>query len=289
MGRKKDAPESTDSDAETEATKETRARKTNGANGHGTAEAHDGGIDEDAFRKVIACRVTCVGISPLLMAAADERKTLEIDGGISEDDKAEKGSSVEAIRRHAKDVVMPRKLYRGPRGIIGIPAENFLECIIQAGVKVKHDKKQLTTGKHTYVTALLEIPEDFLPFPVHCQDQGDGTTGWIPDFDHGWGKTGTFVAIKRPRFDAGMQGWAFQATLVFNPSEIPERVVRDLIAIAGRFVGLGGHRPGKKGKYGKFVIGEWKRLATVPALSTVNVKEFIREVKWPEMTVAAPA
>ncbi|MBI2482817.1 hypothetical protein HYV74_01405 [Candidatus Uhrbacteria bacterium] len=280
-----DAPAST---VQVGSRKKTRPRQTDGANdnsGHAAVTA-ESEFDEEAFRKVVAFQVTCVGISPILMAAADERKTLEIDGGISEDDKAEKGSSVEAIREHARKYVMPRKLYRDAAGRVGIPAENFLEALMQAGVKIKHDKKQLTTGKHSYVPSLLDIVEDFLLFPESCQDQPDGTPGWVEDYDHGWGKTGTFVAIKRPKFEVG--SWGFRATLMFNPSEIPPKVVRQLVAIAGRFVGLGGHRPGKRGRFGKFVIGDWQQLAVAPALNDrIDVQKFVKDARWPEPMPAA--
>ncbi|MBI4142714.1 hypothetical protein HY480_02460, partial [Candidatus Uhrbacteria bacterium] len=145
---------------------------------------------------------------------------------------------------------------------------------IKGGVYVAAaGRKKFSTGKESIVPVLVEIVEPFLPFPNLCPR-------YDADLTHGWGQSGTFVAIARPRFDI----WAIRPTFVFDTSEFPVSRFRTLIEVTGRKVGLGAHRPAKKGRFGQFRIGSWEQVADVPETAVIsNPEEFAKEATWPTL------
>lgn len=180
------------------------------------------------------------GVSPLLMDAMSEetieevliqRKRPPINTDLTREERCQP------------------KFYRDPTNpdVFGIPAENFMAALREAGRKVKVGKTNVSTAKTTTLYSFLSARENFLR--LTCQV-------WVPDVRRGTMEDGTTVGITRPKF----QKWGFKVTLEIDLSQdgITENTVKELVTKAGNFAGLGSFRPSKNGQFGRFKIVEWK-------------------------------
>lgn len=257
--------------------KEKKAAADNGADGNGNSNSGSGSTESKIGLKAV--RPLLVGKTRLLVDPMDEDRILRIVGKI-DDEKPPAKVPLDQLRAW-----LTERARRGldsccrVGGLYGLPPRYLREALIAAGTRVKTGKMtKLSTGKKSEVPSLITITDTFLPFPRQYQD-------WALDIDHGHGQTGEFAAIFRARFDR----WAIRPTLVFDSSRIAEGMVRELVKLAGQNVGLGGHRPDRKGDGGMFEIGHWEVLADVPMLTgTVDVAAVAAELK-DEAEWAAPA
>lgn len=55
-----------------------------------------------------------------------------------------------------------------------------------------------------------------------------------------------------------MKKWELEFDIIFDDDDIPKEVLKSALDYAGRRVGIGDWRPSKKGKYGKFIVTEFK-------------------------------
>lgn len=62
------------------------------------------------------------------------------------------------------------------------------------------------------------------------------------------------VVRYRPRLDE----WELSFTLRLHDDQFPVSVMNEILTYAGLYVGIGDYRPGKKGKYGKFMVTQFK-------------------------------
>lgn len=256
----------------------TKARDGDAATGAGNgANGGNGGAKDAAESQAV--RVTLIGTSPIRLDPMDEAKILRIVGKVDEEKPPAKSKPEELrawlVERAKKNLAA----CTSPDGRYGLPVRYLREALISAGTAVKTGRmSKLSTATKSQVPSLIRIADTFLPFPGRFQ-------AWELDIDHGHGQTGDFAAIFRARFDR----WAIQPTLVFDPHRIPDGTVRDLVRLAGLNVGLGGHRPDRKGDGGMFAIGDWEVLTDVPALTgTVDVAALAAELK-DESAWTAPA
>jgi hypothetical protein len=60
--------------------------------------------------------------------------------------------------------------------------------------------------------------------------------------------------LSRPRF----KEWGVSFDIVFDEEQIEPAVLKEVIDIAGRIVGVGDWRPAKKGPFGKFQVTLWR-------------------------------
>ena len=60
----------------------------------------------------------------------------------------------------------------------------------------------------------------------------------------------------RPRFDA----WTLNFTLDVDADMFADTLVRELLDIAGKRIGLGDFRPARRGPFGRFVVTGWKKV-----------------------------
>lgn len=249
------------------------------AAGNGGANGGNGGASAEPKIGLNAVRILLVGKTKLLVDPMDELRILRIVGKI-DDEKPPTKVPLDQLR-----VWLTERARKGldscckVGGLYGLPPRYLREALIAAGTRVKTGKfGKLSTAKKSEVPSLITIADAFLPFPRQYQD-------WMLDIDHGHGQTGDFAAIFRARFDR----WAIRPTLVFDPSRIAEGMVRELVKLAGQNVGLGGHRPDRKGDGGMFEIGRWEVLEDVPMLTgTVDVAAVAAELK-DEAEWTAPA
>jgi hypothetical protein len=150
------------------------------------------------------------------------------------------------------------KLYVDDNGVPGLPADNLLSSIIDAGKFIKVGKRQLSTRDTTIVTSFLSIPELFLPIR--------STEGWRVDSRGivNQATKGRHIC-HRPIFD----DWCLDFTLDVDTKEATEKTIRELIDRAGKQTGLAVMRPSRKGRYGMFKVVCW----------ACEVKKEIPEVK----------
>ena len=247
-------------------------KKENPGNGNGeTAGA-------EPKRERRAVRITLIGTSPIIVDPMDEERILRITAKIDEEKPPTK-VPLEQLRKWL--VERARRGLDGcckVDGLYGLPVRYLREALTGAGTEIKTGQMtKLSTGKKSRVPSLIKIADPFLPFPRRCQE-------WSLDIDHGHGKTGDFAAIFRARFDR----WAIRPTLVFD-QRIAEGTLHTLVEKAGQNVGLGGHRPDRKGDRGMFAIGGWGLLKEIPALTDeVDVAALAAELE-DEAEWTAPA
>jgi len=69
-------------------------------------------------------------------------------------------------------------------------------------------------------------------------------------------KDGGRIVIDRPM----LKDWELAFDIEYDEEEVPLEVLKDVLENAGRRVGIGDWRPAKKGKFGKFLITEFKEV-----------------------------
>jgi len=191
---------------------------------------------------VIRVAATCEGISPYLMNPATDELLDQLRGRVPKIKNKDR-----PVEDEAAD-----KLCTGPDGRIGISAVNLLSCMIIAGRKVKNGKSQISTASTTTLTGLLSIEQYFLAF--------NGDPEWAVDKRRGVNpRGGEMVCLIRPRFDE----WSFDVSFLVDEAEINPTVVREVLRVAGKFVGLGDFRPAKRGPFGRFRVVNWEELGGV--------------------------
>lgn len=146
------------------------------------------------------------------------------------------------------------KVYRTEDGKPYLPTENFVSCLIAAGLYIKLDgKRQMTTSKSTLLPGFMTVEN---PFLMLTNGNGNGhAPTWEVDMRQGRNPNGgQAICIVRPRFDR----WGFKAVMLMDDEQIAEDRIRELVDIAGSRIGLGDFRPQRKGIYGKFRVVSWK-------------------------------
>lgn len=201
------------------------------------------------------------GTSPYLSHAATEERILGIVGGEATARLPEPPSELTPAQRHAwaREWCRTNLAARGIHmrdGRAGIPARNFLQCLIETGayIRTSHRGEWLTDGKSgSRVPGFLRIKEEFLHFPDEWQD---------------WELDQREVVRRRRRVvesRAVFPKWGFTATLAFDPSWIPKEELYHLIWVAGYRVGLGSFRKDPRrghirAVFGRFKIERWEIL-----------------------------
>jgi len=186
-------------------------------------------------------RVTITGVSPLLMNPATEALIEQL----------RTRTPAQRRRDWTAEEEAGEKLYKNAKGLIGIPIENLLASLVEAGRSVTlTGRSKVSTATSTQLYAFLSAEEDFLPFPADYQHwQVDKRRGRNPN-------GGEMVALTRPRFD----NWSVTVTLVIDESLIDLSKIRELFDIAGRSVGLCDFRPGCRGRFGRSAVTAWDVL-----------------------------
>ena len=148
------------------------------------------------------------------------------------------------------------KFYRDEDGSFGIPTENLLACLAEAGRSVQLDgKTKVSTATSTKLYGFMSIEETFLKFDEHdLAEEPDLRRGRNPN-------GGEAVALVRPMF----RSWKLTCTIEIDEQEINPARVRELFRKAGRYIGLGDFRPSCKGPFGRFKVAVWEVLETYDA------------------------
>lgn len=178
------------------------------------------------------------GVTALLMNRFTEANAQAVSSGTS---NAIQGSKPPP--REQADV----KVYRDSNGKPVMPAPNVLACMVDAGRFIKAGKSKVSTMRSSLVPAGIALQEIELPI-TPGKYEVDSRPVVIPS-------TGGRIMAHRPRFDT----WSCKFTLDVDDDIFPEAVVRQLLDLGGKRIGLGDFRPARRGPFGRFVVTSWKK------------------------------
>jgi len=127
-------------------------------------------------------------------------------------------------------------------------------ALVNAGRFIRYDgKRQISTATASVLGGLLSIEEPVIP--LMSGSNGHVAT-WEPEMRGARSDSGVVVKIL-PRFD----DWGASFTFRINGQMVHPQRIRDLVDMAGSFIGLGPLRPQKKGFFGKFNVDKWEEIA----------------------------
>lgn len=158
-------------------------------------------------------------------------------------------------------------LYRDEEGRLIMPTENIMRCIMEAGKTVPTGKGMATFKSQTQSGIMPQA----LGWPIVGRDGKAIPTGPIDalmkvkDFEkhkEAVKPMGFSLFVKRARIGASkhvrvrprFENWQISGELVVTDESITERILKNILDIAGRLKGLGDWRPGSKtpGPFGMF-------------------------------------
>lgn len=171
------------------------------------------------------------GITPLLFNKF-------IESSISEKVKKRVGT--------AKEQNPEDKLYKTPKGEIYTPSTHIMGMLINAGKQFKIQGKSRATYSKL-VGSTIEVNPDTI---VHENQNWESfsTSAVNPS-------TKGRMMITRPM----LIEWSISFRLN-TTDDIPKDVMKAMLDYGGQYVGIGDWRPEKKGKYGKFIVTEFKEV-----------------------------
>jgi hypothetical protein len=184
-------------------------------------------------------RIHCTieGTTPLLCNKFSDKAMMDATSGTSISTVGDRGTPHE---------IATSKLYVGQDGAPMIPQPNIFRCIIDAGTYFKAGKKQITTIKTSLIPACLAIDASEIPI-AHAESWTiDIRAVRIPS-------TGGRITSYRPCF----HDWRLTFDLELDETVIGQKLLREIVDMAGKRIGLGDFRPACKGPFGKFVVIEW--------------------------------
>lgn len=178
------------------------------------------------------------GVSPLLLNRFTEADALAVSSGTS--------SAIRGSKPPPREQAQA-KLYIDSNGKPVLPSPNVLAALVEAGKFIKAGKSKLSTNRSSLVPAGITIPQIELPIAPQ-KWECDSRAVVVP-------ATGGRIMAHRPRFDE----WAVKFTLDVDDSMFSEGVVRELVDLAGKRVGIGDFRPSRRGPFGRFKVTAWKK------------------------------
>ena len=181
--------------------------------------------------------VTIEGVTPLLCNRFTDKQMMSATNGTSISTVGDRGTPRE---------IAETKLYPGHDGAPMIPQPNVFRCIIDAGTYFKAGKSKITTLKTSLIPACLAINEIEVPIKHHEPWTIDTRAVRIPS-------TGGRISSHRPCF----HDWQLSFSLELDETVIGIKLLREIIDMAGKRIGLGDFRPACKGPFGKFVVVSW--------------------------------
>lgn len=177
------------------------------------------------------CSVTIEGTTPLLM-----NRPSAMIGDISKDKKGFKNDAEEMAYG---------KLYMNSEGELYQPSTHIYGALIEAG---KH-KKVVGKGKATY-SKIVGYAVEINPFEITHKIQDWEIFSILAVNPNTKGRN----LLHRPI----LKKWTLDFEVIFDETEVPKEIMKELLDIAGRIAGLGDWRPSKKGFYGKFHVTKFE-------------------------------
>lgn len=182
--------------------------------------------------------VTIEGVSPLLMGAFPDAQREAIEAGSS---SALKSSAEKGTARDRAEL----RAYRSADGVLHIPAVCLMAAIVEAGKHIKVGRQKITTSTSSLVPAGVFVAPEEVSLGV--TDYELDTRRCVNPSTKG------AMIVHRPRLDQ----WKASFQITVDPDLFTAGIVRELVDIAGKRIGLMEFRPQKKGPYGRFVVTSW--------------------------------
>ena len=174
-------------------------------------------------------KVSIKGITPLLMHRFPN---------MGFDEPSKKRTGVPDWKQEAE-----LALYKNSDGTIYEPAEHLEKSIQNAAKSFKiAGKRGATYGK--LVGAALEVYPDTIPHKIQTYEI-DSRSVVVQRWR---------IMRYRPRFD----NWELEFTIRLLDDQLPVSVIKEVLDQAGLYVGIGDYRPQRGGKFGKFMVTEFK-------------------------------
>lgn len=170
-------------------------------------------------------KVQIEGISPLLM----HRFPI-----MDEDAKSKKKN----LKKNEDDV--ESYLYTDDEGRLVQPSTHLIGCMQKAGAKFQIPGQGKLTYKNLMGSGAVIIEPDL-----------------IPHLYQDWEIDRRPVVVQRARIVRSrpmLRKWALEFDIEYDNEEVPKSVLEEILAFAGRRVGIGDFRPDKGGPFGRFFI-----------------------------------
>ena len=175
------------------------------------------------------------GTTPLLCNKFTD-KSMEPKGGNKSHPGGDKGSPHEQAEA---------KLY-GDASNPYVPGPNMFRSIVDGGTFFKVGKSKVTTMKNSMIVSSVEMVELELPL-VHKDPWTVDSRSVVNPATRGR------MMCHRPKFN----DWQLNFTLVVDETEFNTKLLREVVDMAGRKIGLGDYRPDRKGPFGRYVVTKW--------------------------------
>jgi len=173
--------------------------------------------------------VTIKGITPLL------QHRFSVEGA---DDTSKKRTGVPDWKQAATSA-----LYQDDKGNIYQPASHIEGALKEASRTLKITGRRGATYSKL-VGSAVSVSPDAIPHKI--QDYVIDSRPVVVQRAR--------VIRYRPRFDE----WELDFEILVSDEQIPIEVIKLAIDHAGNYVGIGDYRPGKGGKFGKFMVTSFK-------------------------------
>lgn len=184
-------------------------------------------------------RVTLTGLKPLLTHGMDEEAVFKI---LHRGDRPPPDKTAPARKVAEAGVIYPPKGHPY-EGKACVHTEMLFGMMKAAGRGIKVGRVAISTAKSTKLPFLMEVLDDFILI------QSD--KGWVPDIKRGTGQTGNAVAAIRPRWDDWSITFTMRIVLAYG---FTPQLAYQILDNAGAFIGLGGYRPSRNGRFGLFHV-----------------------------------
>lgn len=184
--------------------------------------------------------ITIEGTTPLLCNRFTDAAAMKATNGAGASITGDKGTPLEQATE---------RLYSSATGQLVIPQPNLFRCIIDAGKYFKAGKSKVTTIKSSLIPSCLDIPSIEIPISHKEPWQVDTRPVRIPS-------TGGRILCHRPCF----HDWALSFSVSLDTDVIGVKLLREIVDVAGKRIGLGDFRPDCKGPFGKFVVTKWELI-----------------------------
>lgn len=191
-------------------------------------------------------KVTIEGVTPLIMNKFHDAAQLSATSQTRAATAGEKGTPQDQAEL---------KLYRASDNkTIVIPQPNLLSCFTAGGKFFKAGKSKVTTQKSSLVPACLEIEGVDVVLQHKQPWRVDARPVRIP-------ATGGRIICYRPMFD----DWKLTFDMTLDTEGMTVALLRDIVDMCGKRIGLGDFRPDCKGPFGRFKVTSWKVDKTAKA------------------------
>jgi len=178
---------------------------------------------------MLTIHIAIEGTSPLLM------HRFPMDGA---DNPGKKRTGVPKWKEEAE-----ASLYRDEKGQIYQPANHLECCLKEAAKSFKVSGRRGATYSKLVASTILIRPEA------------------IPHLITDYEIDSRPVVVQRARvirYRPIFFKWALKFQIDLHDDQLPIEVFKEILDHAGQYVGIGDYRPGKGGKFGRFMVTEFK-------------------------------